>query len=500
MRPFARWQQQPQQVLGEFAARPGAERITKLAPPAAKSLMLRVSLLEVWKVLEAQPVAARTEAQKVVFGDVLHQLQPHALRGRLVDAGKPLASCLLSFRDGDVHQHCLTQALDRGFVDVTTAWGNMRLPAAAGPARSTMSGQAVVKITHLPEDRTLVGVVEQVLACAGYKPEEAVVNHEQSGELPSSFKARGLAGCLGVVIAFVTPPPDDPMLSKLPAYFMDSFEGPDDVRVNVAVSYAGMHASAWPRPGRLQEQQRRGPVSPAAEGHNLPQVASPQQPAAPLRTVVQAPAKGRRKRTRVERRTAPARAPAPAAPPAQPAAWRTASQAAQMAAKHSLAKEPGEGSAAQAQEALEGGASGEGDAMHAQFVFGAVLPESGVPAPPARADMSGCSQGDGDVAMQPIAAQELLQADAGVAAPQPTPAAAVSDAMQMGPGSDAAGASSDDGSQASDADGSPNDVAGASTQTPSCRQSRRSARANKGQRSVPFYQAGMASAPACRGA
>lgn len=76
---------------------------------------------------------------------------------------------------------------------VAMDWGELVAP---GPTWSLMSNQAV---SHLPKDCTVGGVMEQLLACAGYTPEEVKVTHEQRGEMPSSFAAR-LRG--GVMIRF----------------------------------------------------------------------------------------------------------------------------------------------------------------------------------------------------------------------------------------------------------------------------------------------------------
>ena len=233
-------------------------------------------------------------------------------------------------------------------------------------------------------------------------------------------------GCLGIVIAHVTPPVSNPLLSKLPPFVMDSFGGPNDVRVEVTVSRTGM---PWRGDLQMQLQNHAG----LAAGRNVqPHHAMPNQTAAPKANAVQAQPKPRCNRTRTEPpRPAYVRSSSPPAAPGQPAARRTASQAAEMAAKHVLrpllAKGHGGETAAAAQDAQGGGGSGEGTSMHVQPGLEAIVPVSGMHAQAARAAVTVCSsQVDVVVPKQSGAAEIVGQGDAGVVAASATPVAAVS--------------------------------------------------------------------------
>lgn len=143
-----------------------------------------------------------------------------------------------------------------GYITVHLGGRSVDVPAVMQPGRMPLS-VVPVKCFNVPRELCKQGFMRVVLSCAGYNAAEVIVKEEYGGELPAalqSFHPTVLRS--GVIICLVKPPPDDPHLSKLPAWFQDR-----NTRVPIFID---SHNNTLPRAGGLARLSQRA-MPPASQ-------------------------------------------------------------------------------------------------------------------------------------------------------------------------------------------------------------------------------------------
>jgi hypothetical protein len=77
-------------------------------------------------------------------------------------------------------------------------------------------GTVRIRIIDLPPDYAVQGITEALLSCAGYQQSSSMVVHEFAGATKANGVVISGMGKSDRIVAYVKPPPGDPLLCKLP--------------------------------------------------------------------------------------------------------------------------------------------------------------------------------------------------------------------------------------------------------------------------------------------
>lgn len=250
------WQADPvEAVSGLAATAPGfLSPKTPCADGTALALYMGQLSEEVAGVFGSQ---ARQQFEGTVFASVVSSLAPHVTRfvpPKNHTQGTLSSVWLVGFAQTGPATMAKQSQADSGRVVATLEDRQVEVPVRLTPGMQP-ADQTVLKVSNLPMDWAVKGLVRTLLECAGYGP-EVVVQQEYGGEVAFSLvPTTGPTLVRGdIAMAVVRAPVGDRELRSLPSCFTTCAG-----TVRISVLTAKGHRVPPPEPAPPTQQALRGP-------------------------------------------------------------------------------------------------------------------------------------------------------------------------------------------------------------------------------------------------